>query len=86
MPAFNLMPRANMELGYNLIRSLHERVGEQQTARQADNQVWGKLTGNLESVNAENRYGYQSKLWGAQFGYDISITEDEESKPGATVV
>ncbi|HCM62885.1 MAG TPA: hypothetical protein DIT05_10130 [Morganella sp. (in: Bacteria)] len=85
VPAFNLMPRANMELGYNLIRSLHERVGEQQTARwgaseQADNQMWGKLIGNLESVDAKNRYGYQSKLWGAQFGYDISITEDEESK------
>lgn len=85
VPAFNLMPRANMELGYNLIRSLHERVGEQQTARwgasaQADNQMWGKLIGNLESVNAEDRYGYQSKLWGAQFGYDLNITEDEESK------
>lgn len=85
VPAFNLMPRANMELGYNLVRSLHERSGEQQTARwgasaQGDNQVWGKLIGNLESTDGKNRYGYQSKLWGAQFGYDFLITEDAETK------
>lgn len=84
VPAFNLMPRANMELGYNLVRSLHERSGEQQTARwgasaQGDNQVWGKLIGNLESTDGKNRYGYQSKLWGAQFGYDFLITEDAET-------
>ena len=77
------MPTANMEMGYNLIRTLHERIGEQQTMAWDDcaqcqvthhnGQVWGKMLGNLDHVNGDNRYGYRSKLWGTQFGYDFDV-------------
>lgn len=89
-PGFTLMPRANMEIGYNIIGTLHERSSEQQTmawddcsqcqASHHDGQLWGKMLGKLEQVDAENRYGYRSKMWGTQFGYDFDINYSAEDR------
>lgn len=89
VPGFVHMPTANMEMGYNLIRTLHERIGEQQTMAWDDcsqcqvthhnGQVWGKMLGNLNQVNGDNRYGYHSKMWGSQFGYDFDINYNAET-------
>ncbi|WP_416762819.1 autotransporter outer membrane beta-barrel domain-containing protein [Morganella morganii] len=86
---FIRMPTANMEMGYNLIRTLHERVSEQQTmawddctqcqSTHRDDQVWGKMLGNLARADGDNRYGYRSKMWGGQFGYDFNVNYNENT-------
>lgn len=89
VPGFTLMPHANMEMGYRLITTLHERIGEQQTMAwddcsqcqltHNDGQVWGKMLGNLERTDGKDRYGYRSKMWGARFGYDFDIAYNPDN-------
>ncbi|SUB81956.1 Serine protease sat autotransporter precursor [Pragia fontium] len=89
VPGFTLMPRANMEMGYRLIGTLYERIGEQQTfswdngsqgqLSHNNGQVWGKMLGNLERVDGQDRYGYRSKMWGVRFGYDFDIDDNPEN-------
>ncbi|QIQ22011.1 autotransporter outer membrane beta-barrel domain-containing protein [Zophobihabitans entericus] len=89
IPAYSLMPRANMELGFNILGTLHQRIGEQQTMAWDDcsecqtehnsGQIWGRLLGNYSKNKGDDRFGYRSKMWGLQFGYDFDINYDAEN-------
>ncbi|WP_392560608.1 autotransporter outer membrane beta-barrel domain-containing protein [Orbus mooreae] len=89
VPSYVLTPKANMELGYNILGTLHQRVSEQQTMAWDDcsqcqvehqaGQLWGRFLGNYLKASGSDRYGYRSKMWGVQFGYDFDIDYDENS-------
>lgn len=88
VPSYVLTPKANMELGYNILGTLHQRVSEQQTMAWDDcsqcqvehneGQVWGRFLGNYLKDSGADRFGYRSKMWGVQFGYDFNIDYNPE--------
>lgn len=83
VPGFTVMPDANMNLGYQLIGTLHQRVSEQQSTAldnkdPTEGQVWGRFLGSYTRNNGENRFNYRSNMWGAQLGYDFAIKYNPE--------
>ncbi|MCP5586736.1 autotransporter domain-containing protein, partial [Klebsiella pneumoniae] len=37
------------------------------------------MLGNLARADGDNRYGYRSKMWGGQFGYDFNVNYNENT-------
>lgn len=90
VPEAILMPKANLNAGYSILGTLHERVSERQIIEwddcsscqieNNDGQVWGRFLGNYNKTDGKDRYDYRSKLWGIQFGYDFDTNYNSETK------
>lgn len=83
------VPKANMDLAYNTLRTLHERKGENQTLtwehfnksqKVADGQVWVRLLGNRALDYGKHRFNMETQNKGIQLGKEFSITRDDEGK------
>lgn len=83
------VPKANMDLAYNTLRTLHERKGENQiltwehfkkSQKVADGQVWVRLLGNRALDYGKHRFNMETKNKGIQLGKEFSITRDDEGK------
>lgn len=89
VPGAILMPRANLDAGYAIIGTLHERFAEEQTVawdncsncqvNHNDGHAWGRFIGHYTKVDAKTQFNYKSKLWGVQFGYDFNIDYEQEN-------
>lgn len=81
VPAFVQLPNANLDLGYSLIQTLHQRVGEQSEAisNKNNDQLWIKVLGGKTDIDGKNRFNYSSSLWGLQFGYDLDIRQNQST-------
>ncbi|WP_392563725.1 autotransporter outer membrane beta-barrel domain-containing protein [Orbus wheelerorum] len=89
VPEAILMPKANLNAGYSILATLHERLSERQTIawddcgacqiEHIDGLVWGRIIGNYNKTEGKTRFDYRSKLWGMQFGYDFNINDNKDN-------
>ncbi len=87
VPGYVLAPVANLELGYAMLGSLHERVGENQVygwdecgipcGNRPDHQVWGRIQGKHLDLVGRERLGMEGDLYFMQLGYDLIHYNDE---------
>lgn len=79
---YTQMPYANLMLGYEMLGTLHDRVGEQQTwawdkcgtcQETQNNQVWGRIRGNNTELTGEKRLDMEADQFVAQVGYDFDV-------------
>lgn len=86
---YTQMPRANMNLAYDTLRTLHERKGENQILtwehykkhkEAAEGQVWVRILGNRTLDYGKHRFNMEAKNKGFQIGKEFSIKRDEEGK------
>lgn len=86
VPGYVQMQRANLEAGYTMLGTLHERVGEQQ-ALAWDNCVecaasgpvkktWGRVLGRHLKLNGRDRLNLDTNIYGLQIGHDFNIHHD----------
>ncbi|MFZ7265356.1 autotransporter outer membrane beta-barrel domain-containing protein [Avibacterium avium] len=82
------MPKANLELGYNSIGSLHDRRGENQALawdacgcvqKNAHAQTWVRLLGNKASFKGKERFDFDMKQFGIQVGHDFALKYNPEN-------
>jgi len=79
---YTQMPYANLMLGYEMLGTLHDRVGEQQTwawdkcgtcQETQNNQVWARIRGNNTELTGEKRLDMEADQFVAQVGYDFDV-------------
>ena len=80
--AYVLMPKVNMEMGYSIIGTLHERRGENRILdlenMSADKgQIWTRIYGSGLNENGTDRFQYEGNLYGVQIGHDFKINKDK---------
>jgi outer membrane autotransporter protein len=87
VPAYVEMPRANMELGYATLATLHERRGENQTlawdecgtcGTDAKGQTWGRILGKHLEQDGKTRLNMTSNIYGIQIGHDFKIKRTDK--------
>ncbi|ETD67741.1 hypothetical protein V757_10880 [Pelistega indica] len=83
------MPQVNMEQGFAMIGTLHERRGDGATmawdscgciAENAKGQVWGRMFGKHLELDGRNRFNLEQNTYGFQFGHDFNLTYNPETK------
>ena len=90
-PAYTLVPRQNLELGYTMLDTLHQRRGENQTLswdkqgsywQDVEKQSWGRVIGKHLKLDGKERFGFKTNMYGFQVGYDFDVKtkQDDEGK------
>lgn len=95
VPGYVVMPKVNMEMGYSTLATLHERRGENQTlawdecgtcGSKATGQTWARAFGHHLTEDGKTRFGYDSDIYGVQFGHDFSIKRNNQGGHALTGV
>ncbi len=85
---YTQMPYANTLLGYDMLGTLHDRVGEQQTwawdkcgecQETQGNQVWARVRGGNTELTGDNRLDMDIDNFVAQVGYDFAVNYNPEN-------
>jgi autotransporter family porin len=85
---YTQMPYANTLLGYDMLGTLHDRVGEQQTwawdkcgecQETQGNQVWARVRGGNTELTGDNRLDMEMDNFVAQLGYDFSVNYNPDN-------
>lgn len=90
-PAYTLVPRQNLELGYTMLDTLHQRRGENQTLswdkqgsywQDVEKQSWGRVIGKHLKLDGKERFGLKTNMYGFQVGHDFDVKtkQDDEGK------
>ena len=90
-PAYTLVPRQNLELGYTMLDTLHQRRGENQTLswdkqgsywQNVEKQSWGRVIGKHLTLDGKERFGLKTNMYGFQVGHDFDVKtkQDDEGK------
>lgn len=90
-PAYTLVPRQNLESGYAMLDTLHQRRGENQTLswdkqgsywQDVEKQSWGRVIGKHLKLDGKERFGFKSNMYGFQVGHDFDVKtkQDDEGK------
>ncbi|HHV6871356.1 TPA: autotransporter outer membrane beta-barrel domain-containing protein [Haemophilus influenzae] len=90
-PAYTLVPRQNLELGYTMLDTLHQRRGENQTLswdkqgsywQDVEKQSWGRVIGKHLKLDGKERFGFKTNMYGFQVGHDFDVKtkQDDEGK------
>lgn len=90
-PAYTLVPRQNLELGYTMLDTLHQRRGENQTLswdkqgsywQDVEKQSWGRVIGKHFKLDGKERFGFKTDMYGFQVGHDFDVKtkQDDEGK------
>lgn len=91
VPAYTLVPRQNLELGYTMLDTLHQRRGENQTLswdkqgnywQDVEKQSWGRVIGKHLKLDGKERFGFKTNMYGFQVGHDFDVKtkQDDEGK------
>ena len=91
VPAYTLVPRQNLELGYTMLDTLHQRRGENQTLswdkqgsywQDVEKQSWGRVIGKHLKLDGKERFGLKTNMYGFQVGHDFDVKtkQDDEGK------
>ena len=89
--AYTLVPRQNLELGYTMLDTLHQRRGENQTLswdkqgsywQDVEKQSWGRVIGKHLRLDGKERFGLKTNMYGFQVGHDFDVKtkQDDEGK------
>ncbi|MCK9109632.1 autotransporter outer membrane beta-barrel domain-containing protein [Haemophilus influenzae] len=89
--AYTLVPRQNLELGYTMLDTLHQRRGENQTLswdkqgsywQDVEKQSWGRVIGKHLKLDGKERFGLKTNMYGFQVGHDFDVKtkQDDEGK------
>lgn len=89
--AYTLIPRQNLELGYTMLDTLHQRRGENQTLswdkqgnywQDVEKQSWGRVIGKHLKLDGKERFGLKTNMYGFQVGHDFDVKtkQDDEGK------
>src|SRR5690625_5065278 len=85
VPGYVQMPHANLEMGYTMLSTLHERVGEQQAlswdgcdtcAAGLSKQTWGRMLGRHQKLDGRKRLNFDMNTYGLQIGQDFHIQQN----------
>lgn len=90
-PAYTLVPRQNLESGYVMLDTLHQRRGENQTLswdkqgsywQDVEKQSWGRVIGKHFKLDGKERFGFKTDMYGFQVGHDFDVKtkQDDEGK------
>lgn len=90
-PAYTLVPRQNLESGYTMLDTLHQRRGENQTLawdkqgsywQDVEKQSWGRVIGKRLKLDGKERVGFKTNMYGFQVGHDFDVKtkQDDEGK------
>lgn len=90
-PAYTLVPRQNLESGYTMLDTLHQRRGENQTLawdkqgsywQDVEKQSWGRVIGKHLKLDGKERFGLKTNMYGFQVGHDFDVKtkQDDEGK------
>lgn len=90
-PAYTLVPRQNLESGYAMLDTLHQRRGENQTLawdkqgsywQDVEKQSWGRVIGKRLKLDGKERFGFKTNMYGFQVGHDFDVKtkQDDEGK------
>lgn len=90
-PAYALVPRQNLESGYAMLDTLHQRRGENQTLawdkqgsywQDVEKQSWGRVIGKRLKLDGKERFGFKTNMYGFQVGHDFDVKtkQDDEGK------
>lgn len=83
------MPKANMDLAYDSLRTLHERKGENETLnweefkkhqKVPEDQIWVRTLGSKSFNYGKDRFNMERKNKGVQLGKEFSIKRDDDGK------
>jgi outer membrane autotransporter protein len=80
--AYVVAQTANTDATFDLMSSLHQRMGEQRGTSGAP-QTWGKIFTAGQSNNGKNRFEYDQLSTGFQFGRDV--WSNNTSRAGVTL-
>ena len=89
--AYTLIPRQNLELGYTMLDTLHQRRGENQPLswdkqgsywQDVEKQSWGRVIGKHLKLDGKERFGLKTNMYGFQVGHDFDVKtkQDDEGK------
>ncbi|WP_306293091.1 autotransporter family protein [Haemophilus quentini] len=89
--AYTLVPRQNLELGYTMLDTLHQRRGENQSLswdkqgnywQDVEKQSWGRVIGKHLKLDGKERFGLKTNMYGFQVGHDFDVKtkQDDEGK------
>ncbi|HFC6396381.1 TPA: autotransporter outer membrane beta-barrel domain-containing protein [Neisseria polysaccharea] len=89
--AYTLVPRQNLESGYAMLDTLHQRRGENQTLswdkqgsywQDVEKQSWGRVIGKHLKLDGKERFGFKTNMYGFQVGHDFDVKtkQDDEGK------
>ena len=73
------MPRVNMELGYSVLDTLHQRRGE--ISQSPNSSVWARVSGKRLETEGRSRLDVDSSQYVAQVGYDFNRSEMQNGVP-----
>ena len=90
-PAYTFVPRQNLESGYAMLDTLHQRRGENQTLswdkqgsywQDVEKQSWGRVIGKHLKLDGKERFGFKTNMYGFQVGHDFDVKtkQDDEGK------
>lgn len=86
IPGYLIMPTLNLELGFSMLGSLHQRVGDVPGAVLPDSSsrdgVWGRIGGGNLNANVLGRFSTESRTFLAQFGKNWTL--DQPASGGST--
>ena len=77
--AYIQMPRVNMELGYSVLDTLHQRRGE--ISQSPNSAVWARVSGKRLETEGRSRLDVDSSQYIAQVGYDFNRSEMQNGVP-----
>ena len=77
--AYIQMPRVNMELGYSVLDTLHQRRGE--ISQSPNSSVWARVSGKRLETEGRSRLDADSSQYVAQVGYDFNRSEMQNGLP-----
>ena len=77
--AYIQMPRVNMELGYSVLDTLHQRRGE--ISQSPNSAVWARVSGKRLETEGRTRLDVDSSQYVAQVGYDFNRSEMQNGLP-----
>ena len=77
--AYIQMPRVNMELGYSVLDTLHQRRGE--ISQSPNSAVWARVSGKRLETEGRTRLDVDSSQYIAQVGYDFNRSEMQNGLP-----
>lgn len=87
VPAYAQNPKANLELGFTTLATLHERRGENQVlawddcgtcGEKAEGQTWVRAFGKHLELDGKTRLGMKSDIFGIQIGHDFAVQRTDE--------
>ena len=77
--AYMQMPQVNMELGYSVLDTLHQRRGE--ISQSPNSAVWARVSGKRLETEGRTRLDVDSSQYVAQVGYDFNRSEMQNGLP-----